>query len=61
MLSAELLVVILGINLLALLLLDLLSNLVDLRNEVHVVSHDLEVVRFMDLTLDLKSFLKRVH
>ena len=58
MLGAELLVVILCINLLAFLLLDLLSNLVDLRNEVHVVSHDLKVVRLMDLTLDLKSFLK---
>jgi len=56
-----LLILVLSIDLLSVKLRDVLSDVADLLDEVHIVSHDLEVVRLMNLALDLKAFLKGVH
>jgi len=60
-LRTKLLVLVLRVDLLAFLLLDIFTHFGDLGNQVHVVCHDLQVVGFMDLTLDLQALLERVH
>lgn len=60
-LRAQLLVSVLGVNLLAFLLLNVLTNRANLRDQVHVVGHDLQVVCFVDLAFDLEAFLERLH
>jgi len=40
---------------------DVLSDIADLLDEVHIVGHDLQVVSFVDLRLNLKTLLQRMH
>ena len=37
---------------------NVLPDIADLLDEVHIVGHDLKVVSFVDLRLNLKTFLK---
>jgi len=55
--SAHLLILVLSIDLLTVKLRDVLSDITDLLDKVHIVSHDLQVVRLMNLALDLKTLL----
>jgi len=40
---------------------NVLSDITDLLDEVHIVGHDLKVVSFVDLRLNLKALLERMH
>ena len=40
---------------------NVLSDIADLLDEIHIVGHDLQVVSFVDLRLDLKTLLQRMH
>ena len=57
----HLLVLVFSINALALFRLDVFTDLSYSFDQVHVVGHDLQVVRLVDLALDLEALLKRLH
>ena len=59
--ATDLLPVVFLVSLSAAELLETAANFANLSDEVHVICHDLKVVSFMDLTLDLETFLKGVH
>ena len=59
--ATDLLPVVFLVSLSAAELLETAADFANLCDKVHVISHDLKVVSFMDLTLDLETFLKRVH
>ena len=60
-LRAQLLVVVLSLSPLFLDFIDASTYLVDFLDQVHVVGHDLKVVRLMNLAFRLKSLFQRVH
>ena len=60
-LRTELLVLVFFVLLVLLQLLDIAAHLADPMNEVHVVSHDLQIVSLVDLALNLEALLKGVH
>ena len=61
MLRTVLLVLVFFVLLVLLQLLDIAAHVADPLNEVHVVSHDLQIVSLVDLALNLKALLKGVH
>ena len=61
MLSAQLLVPVLGIFLVLGELLNVGANLANRLDQCHVVRHDRQVVSLVDLTLDLETLLERMH
>lgn len=61
MLRAELLVLVFLILLVLLQLLNVGAHITNPLNQVHVVSHDLQVVGLVDLALNLKALLEGVH
>ena len=38
-----------------------MSNFANCLNQIHVVSHNFQIVSFVDLTLNLKTLFERVH
>ena len=60
-LSASLLVFVHRFSLCPFQLLNVLTKLTNLLDEVHVICHDLQSVSLVNLTLNIKSFFKRVN
>ncbi len=58
--GAQVLVRIVRVDLALSYLNNVVSNITDLLYEIHIVSHDLQVISFMDLAFNLKALLQRV-
>ena len=60
-LGAHLLILVLSLHFLLVLPLDAVTHGTNLLDQLHVVSHNLQVVSLVDLTLNLEALLERVH
>ena len=60
-LRAQLLVIVFCLSTLLFDFIDASTYLVDLLDQVHVVGHDLKIVRLMNLAFRLKALFQRVH